>query len=652
LESIEQAKELGEKLKVQQDVVLLFISPSGRGLKVVHQLKVENTSTISVFHNSAFLRLEERYKTEFNIDIDQSGKDLARLCFLCHDPEVYYNAEASHFKVEPLISKPKSKVNVQTKGACVPITDKADSTTIFILDSIVSFLRKKNLSITKTYDEWMRIGFALKRELGENEGRTYFHKFAKLDDNYDQNKANHQFDNGTLNHDKEVRLGTIIYMAQEQGYKLPSLSKEQKFIMNKRIATERLEEMGIQIRYNSFKAYREIKYDNKEWKQVQDYDLSYFYVEVMNNNFTKGEADDWLWVKAKKSIYNPMMELIEKLATHDGKDYIGQLANTITAEDPRSQKMINYFLRKWLIGLVASVANPKAYNENVIVILGDQGLGKTRWVYRLLPENLENLIASKNLDPNNKDDQLMMAQYAIILMDELSTILSKKASIESFKQLTTQRSMSLRKAYGREITDFSRKASLIGTANEDHILKDLTGNRRFFVIKAKSIDQNHNVDILKVLGHAYHLYTKGELWYLNQTEIQMVNKHNAQFEDISLYRQLIIKHVRPSEKGEYLSALDIITKINKTYSKDGNASGIKIDPKYASHFGKELKSVGIQNNSKSIMGKPKRVYKVEFKEQGFEKSDTAFTYGPLGVRDVFSEVEELLENLDKNNSGF
>ncbi|NOU62288.1 BT4734/BF3469 family protein [Marinifilum caeruleilacunae] len=65
---------------------LLFRSPSGDGLKWVI-----NTTVPVVPHGIYFEGLQRYLQTTYELEVDQSGKDVARACFLPYDPEVYIN---------------------------------------------------------------------------------------------------------------------------------------------------------------------------------------------------------------------------------------------------------------------------------------------------------------------------------------------------------------------------------------------------------------------------------------------------------------------------------------------------------------------------------------------------------------------------------
>lgn len=68
------------------ETVLAFISPSGDGLKWIVKIDLEQYS-----HLQWFFSISSYLKKYYYIDIDQSGKDVSRCCFLCHDPQAYLN---------------------------------------------------------------------------------------------------------------------------------------------------------------------------------------------------------------------------------------------------------------------------------------------------------------------------------------------------------------------------------------------------------------------------------------------------------------------------------------------------------------------------------------------------------------------------------
>lgn len=78
-----------------KSVALMFISPSGKGLKVVHKILPKGNDTEDHFHISN--KVFEHYQVLYNnngLVIDQKCKDWNRLCYLSYDREAYYNEVA------------------------------------------------------------------------------------------------------------------------------------------------------------------------------------------------------------------------------------------------------------------------------------------------------------------------------------------------------------------------------------------------------------------------------------------------------------------------------------------------------------------------------------------------------------------------------
>jgi hypothetical protein len=65
---------------------MLFISPGGHGLKWVIKSYPEKHE-----HEYFFQGVSAYLKKRYDIEPDQSGKDISRACFICHDPDVYIN---------------------------------------------------------------------------------------------------------------------------------------------------------------------------------------------------------------------------------------------------------------------------------------------------------------------------------------------------------------------------------------------------------------------------------------------------------------------------------------------------------------------------------------------------------------------------------
>lgn len=72
------------------DTTMLFVSPSGNGLKWVISIDVDHDSP-HVSNKNYFRAIDEYMKQAYNIEIDQACKDVARACYLPYDPDCILN---------------------------------------------------------------------------------------------------------------------------------------------------------------------------------------------------------------------------------------------------------------------------------------------------------------------------------------------------------------------------------------------------------------------------------------------------------------------------------------------------------------------------------------------------------------------------------
>lgn len=68
------------------DTQLLFVSPSGDGLKWI--IPIDTTATP---HSQYFAAIANYIQQTYGVEVDKSGRDISRACFLPYDPQVYIN---------------------------------------------------------------------------------------------------------------------------------------------------------------------------------------------------------------------------------------------------------------------------------------------------------------------------------------------------------------------------------------------------------------------------------------------------------------------------------------------------------------------------------------------------------------------------------
>lgn len=96
-----QLSDIRENLIKSPYLLAAFRSPSGGGLKAVFRVAADASK-----HLPSFRAVENHVRELTGLEIDQSCKDVTRLCFLSYDPEIYVNENA--VEIEPLAEVAKA----------------------------------------------------------------------------------------------------------------------------------------------------------------------------------------------------------------------------------------------------------------------------------------------------------------------------------------------------------------------------------------------------------------------------------------------------------------------------------------------------------------------------------------------------------------
>ena len=222
IKSEKDVKDLKEKLKKENFIYSVFISPSGYGLKLIVKGNQKQEH-----HNLFFQELERYFKEKHKINLCNSGSNINRFCFVSYDPDIYINLKAEIFEFNLPLPKVLSDLSEQNTANNEIATEnkiiQSGASNKEILDNILSYLNQTNNSITNDYNNWITVGFALVNEF-KNETQTekfYFHKFSKLDsDKYDYSECEKTFIQLAKDNKQKLNLATIIYLAKAKGYEI------------------------------------------------------------------------------------------------------------------------------------------------------------------------------------------------------------------------------------------------------------------------------------------------------------------------------------------------------------------------------------------------------------------------------------------------
>jgi len=139
---------------------LMFISPSGDGLKVVFKINPETG-----IHLQYFRALQRFFADEIGFKIDPSGSDICRACFLPHDPDVYYNPEGDILDNAFIDSFPPVDGQDVLKSECnLSPPPPVDVDSDVIINQILTWLNKRESFINGNRNNYIsKLAYACNR---------------------------------------------------------------------------------------------------------------------------------------------------------------------------------------------------------------------------------------------------------------------------------------------------------------------------------------------------------------------------------------------------------------------------------------------------------------------------------------------------------
>jgi len=303
------------------------------------------------------------------------------------------------------------------------------------------------------------------------------------------------------------------------------------------------------FRYNSVRNRIEFrKVSEQTFKDLTDSDVNSIMFEMIA---LKQEVSNSLIRTLLNSnfvqSYNPFKEYFDNLPAWDSTtDYISRLADRVhTTND----ELWRFYLKKWLIGVVACAYVEDAINENVLIFKGDQNIGKTRFVRRIIPSALgERYYSEEGMNFRDQTSKLRLSECFIINLDEFENVV--KSSPEQLKSMLSIKSRRFRRPYASLSEDFPRRASFAATINNGIFLKDTTGNRRYLVVDVLSIDHSSIDYVDQLYSQVFSLLKSGETYYFNAEEVKLVNAHNRQFELIQPEYEVLVRFLRPKVEND------------------------------------------------------------------------------------------------------
>lgn len=183
------------RLQLQADphTLVLFTSPSGDGLKVIFEVQDLGTETGIDWpqrHKDAFVDIAFYIRQTYGLEVDASGSDVSRACFLVHDGSIFVQPDAVPYVYKGLATR-KEKPRTEAQQ----VKDAGDVYRHVL--AVVERIEAAQVDISGgsgEYDTRLLLAFCMST-LGED-GRDLLHRILRFYPNYTPEETDAKFDQG------------------------------------------------------------------------------------------------------------------------------------------------------------------------------------------------------------------------------------------------------------------------------------------------------------------------------------------------------------------------------------------------------------------------------------------------------------------------
>jgi putative DNA primase/helicase len=173
--------------------------------------------------------------------------------------------------------------------------------------------------------------------------------------------------------------------------------------------------------------------------------------------------------------------------------------------------------KNFFLGAVARVMQPGEKVDTMLILEGNQGIGKSTW-FRLIAG--EEWFLETSIDIGSKDGYQALRRKWIIELGELDSL--NRGEVSRVKQFLTAVKDTYRPSYGKSMIDFPRQCVFGGSVNPDGggYLKDGTGARRFWPVPVGKIDLKAvREERAQLWAEAMFRYRQCEKWHLRDPRL-------------------------------------------------------------------------------------------------------------------------------------
>ena len=316
------------------------------------------------------------------------------------------------------------------------------------------------------------------------------------------------------------------------------------------------------------------KTDNfpRDWTDADTVNCQLFVQTLFNDKGVlrpgKDTVFDAVSLLASHNKFNPLQNYLNSLKW----DGVGRIRDLLpkyfgAIETPYHQTIG----AKFMVSAVARGMQPGCKVDAVLILEGKQGIKKSSSIAALVGEGW---FTDELPDLSTKDAAIQLVGKWIVEVSELSAF--KRSDTETIKKFMSRSTDRFRAPYGKVASDHPRQTVFIATTNDDHYLKDTTGNRRFWPVQCGQID----IDAIRrdrdqLWAEAVAAYRDGLQWWLTDEEAAIAETEQDARREVDPWEERVASFAKVM--GNHPITMDVIcTQLGIAFERRNAATNSRI----------------------------------------------------------------------------
>ncbi len=359
-----------------------------------------------------------------------------------------------------------------------------------------------------SYEWFYKPGMAIKTQYPGEDGLAVWDQWCQRGTRYEANECIKRW--AKFRADGTLRMGSLIWYAKKAGYVLQDgdihprdrdhIAKSMHRNVNGSLKQSE-HNLGMIVTTDEFKDRFDIAYDafhnsiifnNRPIRDVDYVEMKGWISTMWGLEFGKERMADVSMLIAEHDQRHSFREWLEMLPEWDGKD---RMQHVVGLLNDKPHRLYEVMTRKTLVAAVHRAFNPDTMVRIMPILQGDQNIKKSTFWNSLSPNGwYSDSCSFGNIGKEHGPRELIKQSSGVVFAEVPEMKGMSQSQVEEIKHFVSLTNAKLVDKYDKHSTRMARIGIFVGTVNNADILRDDTGDTRFWIIKCQTFAAGETIN--------------------------------------------------------------------------------------------------------------------------------------------------------------